>query len=314
VKPLYVFLLIGVTLAWGLHFSVIKSTIDGTAPLAYAAARMGLVAIILTPFRKWQPGQMGAILVAGACFGALNYAFMFYGLTFTTASVSAVVIESYVPIATVFSVIFLGERVGIKRVFGMGVALIGVVVIVTGSSEETGSRNLPLGALLIVLAATSEAAGAIFVKKIGDVKPLCLLAWFGVVGFVVNGTLSFILEENQLAPVTGDVQWDVIGALAYSVLIASIFGHTVYYWLIQRAPVSQLAASGLLASIFAVGFGILLLDEPMSWRFAIGSSMTLLGVGFVLMRQQAKSAAYVAEPSGEVVQADTATPAEEKTA
>jgi len=286
VKPSYVVLLIAITLAWGLHFTVVKATVDAIPPLFYVCLRMGTVALLLTPFRRWHKGRMRTILIAGACFGGLNYAFMFYGLKLTTASISAVVIESYVPIATVFSILFLGERVGWRRITGMAVALAGVALIATGSSEETGSRNLPLGALCILLAATSEAAGAIFVKKIEGVKPLELLSWFGVVGFFVTGILSLVFETGQRAAFVPEVNWGVVGALAYSVFVASIFAHASYYFLIQRAPVSQVASSGLMASVFAVGFGVLLLGETLTVRFLIGGAMTLAGVAFILMRQE----------------------------
>ena len=283
-RPGHVLLLLGITLAWGLHFAVIKATVDQVPPLAYVSTRMALVALLLTPFRRWQPGRMRAVLVAGACFGGLNYACMFYGLKLTTASISAVVIESYVPIATVFSVLFLGERVGLPRVTGMAVALLGVAVIATGDGELTGSRNLPLGAAMIVGAATFEAAGAIVVKKLDGIPPLCLLGWFGIVGAVVTGTLSAFLETGQGAPLS-PLNWQVVGALAYSVLVASIFAHASYYYLLQRAPVSQLAGSGLMASVFAVGFGVALLGEELTARFLVGGAMTLLGVAIILIRQ-----------------------------
>lgn len=284
-KPAHVLLLLGITLAWGFHFTVIKSTVDDVPPLAYVSVRMALVALLLTPYRRWQPGRMRAIVAAGACFGGLNYACMFYGLKLTTASVAAVVIEAYVPIATVFSVLFLGERVGLPRITGMAVALLGVGVIATGRSDATGSANLPLGAAMIVGAATFEAAGAIVVKKLEGVPPLCLLGWFGVVGAVVTGVLSAAFETGQAAPLRPQVDWQVIGALAYSVLVASIFAHASYYYLLQRAPVSQLAGSGLMASVFAVGFGVWLLDETLTTRFLAGGAMTLLGVAIILMRQ-----------------------------
>lgn len=284
-KPAHILLLLGITLAWGFHFTVIKATVDEVPPLAYVAARMALVAIILTPFRRWQPGKMRAIFLAGACFGGLNYACMFYGLKMTNASISAVIIEAYVPIATVFSILFLGERVGLPRITGMAVALVGVAIIATGKSDASGSTNLPLGAMMIVGAATFEAAGAITVKKLGEVPALCLLGWFGVVGSVVTGILSAIFETGQFAPLYPTIDWMVVGALVYSVLVASIFAHASYYYLLQRAPVSQLAGSGLMASVFAVGFGVVLLGEPLTPRFLVGGGMTLLGVAIILMRQ-----------------------------
>jgi O-acetylserine/cysteine efflux transporter len=296
VKPARLLLLLGITLAWGLHFSVIKVTVDDVPPLFYVSLRMALVALLLTPFRRWHPGKMRTILIAGACFGGLNYAFMFWGLKLTTASVSAVVIESYVPIATLFSVLFLGERVGLPRIAGMTVALLGVAVIATGRSDATGSVNLPLGALCIVTAATFEAAGAIFVKKVTGVSALGLLSWFGVVGASVTGLLSLLFERGQLEPFAPPTDWSVVAALAYSVLVASIFAHASYYYLLQRVEVSRLAGSGLLASVFAVGFGVTLLGEPLSPRFVVGGLMTLAGVGIVLLRQEKARTKLAPEP------------------
>ncbi len=295
-KPARLLLLLGITLAWGLHFSVIKVTVDDVPPLFYVSLRMALVALLLTPFRRWHPGKMRTILIAGACFGGLNYAFMFWGLKLTTASVSAVVIESYVPIATLFSVLFLGERVGLPRIAGMTVALLGVAVIATGRSDATGSVNLPLGALCIVTAATFEAAGAIFVKKVTGVSALGLLSWFGVVGASVTGLLSLLFERGQLEPFAPPTDWSVVAALAYSVLVASIFAHASYYYLLQRVEVSRLAGSGLLASVFAVGFGVTLLGEPLSPRFVVGGLMTLAGVGIVLLRQEKARTKLAPEP------------------
>ena len=292
-KPIYLVMLLGITLAWGLHFSVIKATIEDVPPFAYVAARMGLVALLLTPFRRWQPGKMGRILTAGLCFGGLNYAFMFWGLKLTNASITAVVIESYVPIATLFSVVFLKETIGLPRVLGMTLALAGVLVIASGSSDATGSANLPLGAALIVMAGTCEAAGAIFVKTLTGVPPLCLLSWFGTVGAVVVALLSFFFETGQVAAFALPGGRDVLVALAYSVLIASIFAHASYYYLLQHVPVSQVAPSGLIASLFAVLFGVVLLGEPLTGRFLIGGAMTLLGVGVVVLRQTKKGAPVI---------------------
>ncbi|MEO1658833.1 MAG: DMT family transporter [Pseudomonadota bacterium] len=282
--PFQTGLLIAICASWGLHMAVVKVTMDLIDPLTYVAMRMAIIALILSPLLRWYPGQMLRIAIGGACFGGLNYAFMFTGIQLTNASIGSVLAESYVVIATIFGVVFLGERVGWRRCLGIAAAIVGVLIIATAEGELVGSRNLPLGAVLIVLGTTSEATGAIFVKRIEGVKPLALLAWFGVVGFLVSFVLALIIDRDHFAWVGEGSAMPVAIATIYSVFVASIFGHSSYYYLLQRVPLSIIAPSGLLITLFAVLTGVLWLGEPLTLRVVFGALMVLSGVGVVLVR------------------------------
>jgi O-acetylserine/cysteine efflux transporter len=246
---------------------------------------MPILALLLAPLLRWYPGQMLRIMVAGACFGGINYVFMFTGISLTSASIGSVVAESYVVIATVFSVIFLKETVGWKRIAGILMALAGVLIIATSNGDAVGSENLPLGAFLIVCGTTAEATGALFVKKIEGVKPLALLAWMAVIGSVVSFVPAAFLAEDHFAFAEQGAFWPVALSLGYSVLVASVFGHTSYYWLLQRVPLSIIAPAGLLITFFAVLFGTLLLGEAFTLRMVFGSGLVVLGVIVILLRK-----------------------------
>ena len=90
-------ILLLVCLIWGFHFVVIKTAVGVMPPMFYAAIRMVLVAAILSRFLKWRKGEMRFVLIGGVCIGALNYALMFTGLKFATASAAAIAIELNVP-------------------------------------------------------------------------------------------------------------------------------------------------------------------------------------------------------------------------
>ena len=68
----------------------------------------------------------------------------------------------------------------------------------------------------------------------------------------------------------------------------------------QRLPVSVVAPSVLLTTIFAVFFSVLLLGDPFGPRMAVGGLMTLAGVGVVLLRNIKKQphTGVLAEPPG----------------
>ncbi len=59
-------MLVLMTLVWGAHFSVMKVSFGGVVdPIFYAAVRMSIVALLLTPFLKIYRGQMKRVLIAG---------------------------------------------------------------------------------------------------------------------------------------------------------------------------------------------------------------------------------------------------------
>jgi O-acetylserine/cysteine efflux transporter len=264
---------------WGLHFVVIKLAVGAVPPMFYAAARMTLVAAIMSPFLRWRAGEMRYVLVAGLCLGAANYAFLFNGVKQATASASAIAIELYVPFATLLSVVFLGERIGWRRILGIGLAFAGVALIALGRGEA----RISTGVGLVALAGLTEAVGAILVKR-SRMKPQELLAWFAMIGTVFLWTATLLFERNQFESLAQSNRLLVLLAVVYSAVGGSIFGHTAYYWLLQRLPVSLVASSALLTTMLGVTFSVLLLNEPLTTRFLVGGVMAMGGIAVVLLR------------------------------
>ena len=229
--------------------------------------------------------------------GAVNYALMLSGLKYTTASAAAIALELHVPFATLLAMIFLGDRPGWRRFLGIALAFAGVAVIALGGDGGDGGPRLGLGVGLVAAGAFSEALGAVLIKRTSAFKPHELLAWFAVVGVICLSAMSFIFETGQYAA----DRTLIVGAIIYSALAASLLGHTTYYWLLQRLPISVVAPSVLFTTVMAVFFGVILLGEPVGLNMAVGGLMTLVGVGVVLLRnvkKQANNAALI-EPQGQ---------------
>ncbi len=281
--------LLAMCLVWGFHFVVIKLAVGELPPMLYAAVRMTLVAVVMAPFLRWRADQMPAVLSAGVCLGALNYALMFTGLKYATASAAAIAMELHVPFATILSVIFLKDRVGWRRILGISLAFLGVAVIALGENGDGApGSNIPLGVALVAGGAFSESVGAILVKKSTGFKPFELLAWFAVVGAVGLWLMTFLFETGQGAAFAASDKWLIAGAILYSAIGASVFGHSAYYWLLQRLPVSVVAPSVLLTMMIAVFFGVVLLGDPFGLRMIVGGLMVLAGVGVVILRNTKK--------------------------
>ena len=190
--------LLTMCVVWGFHFIVIKLAVTEIPPMYYAAIRMTLVAVLMTPFLRWRPGQMLYVLGGGLCLGALNYSFMFTGLKFATASAAAIAIELYVPFATILSILFLGDSLGWRRSLGIAFAFAGVAIIALGQQDDAGPETrIGLGVGLVATGAFVEAIGAVFVKRATAFKAHELLAWFGIVGTIGLWIGTFLFEDGQ---------------------------------------------------------------------------------------------------------------------
>jgi len=279
-----------ICLIWGLHFVVMKITVQDTAePLFYAALRMSIVCIILLPKLKWHKEVMPWVLMAGACFAGFNYAFAFPALTMTTASAAAVAFELYVPFSIILSVLVFKDKIGLPKISGIALAFVGVALVAMAKPEEAPGSLFLLGIAMIAAGALSEAVGAIIVKKVTGIGPHQLLAWFAVVGSIMLWPLTLTLESNQLNAFKGDNLVPFLLALTYSVLAVSLIAHASYYWLLQRLPIYIVATGGLISPIFAVIGGVLLLGEPMSAQLLLGGALTFAGVALILWRNKIKA-------------------------
>ena len=274
-----------VCLIWGLHFIVMKLTVGYTAdPLFYAAVRMSLVAIIMLPWLKWHGKLMKPILCAGLGYGALNYAFMFPALKYTTASTAAVMIELYVPFSIILSMIIFKDKIGRFKILGITLALVGVIIISFARPYEAAGPYYLFGVLLMIGAAFSEAVGAVLVKFVRSVGPLQLLSWFAVIGSIVLWPLTMLLESEQLKAFQPNNRLNFIFALAYSSLLVSIVAHGSYYWLLQRLPIYVVSTAGLMTTVIAVVASVLILNENLSPQLLFGGLIVLSGVGLILIR------------------------------
>lgn len=285
----------GLVLVWGFHYVVLKTGVSEIPATLYAALRMTLVAVLAAPFLRWRKGEMGRIFAAGLCLGGVNYAFLLNGVRFAPASAAAVAIELYVPFATILSILILKEHVGWRRLAGIGVAFAGVMLVALSRKTSGGGDHIGLGVGLVAGCAAAESLGAIFVKQAKGFRPHELLAWFALIGSIFLWGLSAILDGPPGPHLAAARTSVIVSTVIYSAVGASMFGHTAYYWLLQRLPLSQVAVSTLMTTMFGVLFSVAFLHERLSPQFLVGGVMVLGGVGFVLLRA-AKKKALPAEP------------------
>ncbi len=151
-------LLVGICLVWAGNAVVSKVVIShfGAPPLFYAMARFALVTLITLPWLWPIPRPLWRMIAVGLLMGGGNFALNFLGLQTTSPSDLAVVSQLGVPMATLLSVMMLGERIGARRGLGIALTLAGALTVMWNPHGLTPS----VGLLLIAAGPPSAAPSA----------------------------------------------------------------------------------------------------------------------------------------------------------
>jgi O-acetylserine/cysteine efflux transporter len=283
IRPRDFFLLLGITFIWGFNLITSKVGVAEIPPILFTFLRFAVVAIVLTPVLRIQPGQMSALVVAALLSGALSFALNFAALR-RTNSVSSVAIAGQlsVPFATLLSVALLDETVRWRRWTGIALSFVGVGIM--GFDPQIGERWESLA--LVVASAFVGALGLIAVKKLRGFTPLELLGWTVWISLPLLLLTSLRVEQPDFAQLLSDVTWKGWASLAFAAVAASLIAHTGYFHLVQRYPVTSVAPLTTLSPVFAVIFGVTLLGDPLSLQIVLGGACTLAGVLIITLREK----------------------------
>ena len=279
-KGIHLALLFFINALWGYNFIAGKLGTVIFGSLLFSTLRFAVVLLLLCPFLKLVKGQMKIILTIGLLLGVGHYSIMFYAM-FLADNISAIAIASQlvVPFSTILAIVFLGERIGLTRSIAISMSFFGVVLI----GFEPVSADHVFALILATVASVSMAAAAILMRRLQNVGVFNLQCWIALVSTIALGVLTMIIESPTLATLKGIPVTDYFYPV-YSAIGATIIGHGSFYYLLQRYEVNQVAPFITLATLYAILFGIWLMDDQMTTKIVIGASLTLLGVTVIAQR------------------------------
>jgi len=282
--PLHLLMLGVICIGWGGNFLASAAALQEIPALLFTALRLGLVGILMLPWLRLPPRQQWGLLVAVAlCNGALHFGLSFWALRLANdLSSPAIVMQSYVPMTALLAVVFLGERIRWRRASAIAVSFLGVMVL----GFDPVVLDAPLALILMLVSALFLAAGTVMMSRLGGMHPFTLQAWGAVLGIPLLLATSLWLEGDPWRHING-ASWVGWTGVAYSALVASVLCHSLFFWLIQRHPVSQITPYLLIAPLFAILLGVLFWGDQLGPRLLIGGTMVLGGVLVIALRNAA---------------------------
>ena len=283
-----VVILLLLCLLWGGNMAAIKFSIRGVEPI-FAAGLRSLVAsglmLLWMRYRKESlfPRSFKKIhaLVIGFLFG-LEFCFLYMAMRYTLAGRGYVFLYTapfWVALGAHF--LLIGDRLTWRRLGGLLVAFIGLVIIFSEGLFQYSSRVL-FGDFLMILAAIGWAATTVYIKRYftRECTSFQTLLYQLLFSVPVLFLLSFALESHPVRM----MDLTVFLSLFYQTVIVAFLSYWAWFYLILNYPVTTLSAFSFFTPLFGVFLSRLLLDEPLSFWLLIALALVSLGIYWVNKR------------------------------
>ena len=259
----------------------VKYAVGYISPLPFAALRFVLAGLVLwailrlfDPKGRLRREDLWAMAGLGLVGVALNNVAFTFGVSMTSASNTALVVAT-APLWGMLLGFALGwERPSLKGIFGVGLALLGVAVIVY---RGLGSGGTSLTGDLLVMAAAA-CWGSYAVLSLPLLKRYSPLAVAGY-SMLFGGLAVLPLASLDLF----SMEWGAVSAggwaaFAYSALVVAAFGFVFWQRGVSRIGANRMLVYQYLVTLVGVVSGVVLFSEGFGIDKAIGAAILLAGV------------------------------------
>jgi len=279
-------LLLALAAIWGASFLFIKLGVEEVEPAVVVLGRIAVGFGVLVPLvlaRGVRP-DVRAMWVPFLVLGTLNNAVPYWLLAFAETRIDsglAAVIQAAAPILTVVLATRIdpSQRVRGLRLVGVGVGFVGVALLV--GVQEGGQL---VAALAVLGTATCYALSALYAgRAVRAFPPLDVT--IGQLGVGLLLALPFGLAQlpSEAPPAKAVAAIVALGALSTGV------AYLLYFTLIARVGASRAILVTYLVPAFALVYGTVILDEPLTVSALAGLVLilggTALGTGMRLRRR-----------------------------
>ena len=274
-------LLLLVAFFWGTTFIIVKGAVSQVGVYEFLLLRFTLAFLLMVVlfFRRIWPIHPPTLL-AGAILGAIlfaAFAFQTWGLTVTTATITAFITGLNVIIVPILSIMLLRKPPAPLAAVGVLLAAAGLYVL-TG---EAPTQWTP-GELLVFMCAVSVAFHILLTGYYAvHLQALALATW-------QLGTVAALSFGFSLARGTLDMHFpaSVWAAAAFTALFATVFAFAVQTYSQRYTPPTRTAliftAEPVFGALFAHWYG----GEMLLKQHLLGGGLIFLGMVLAQIRPQ----------------------------
>ena len=278
------FLLILLSAIWGGAFTLNKMALDSFTPEVVVAGRLisgsvFLVALIYFLYKRFSINlaQVNYYLFMSLVGIVIPFIAIITGQKNIDSAMAGILMAT-MPISTILlSHLFLDdEKMNKQKFIGFIISFLGVFILIyrddlfiDNSISETFESQL-----LVILGATLYAFAAIYGKKYKITDPLS--ASTGTILFATFFMTIYLIFIDQSKPSYSNLLLDT-NILLLGVLCTAI-ATVIYFQILQSEGASFISMMNFLIPLWAILFGIIILNDQFSWNYILGLLVILFGI------------------------------------
>jgi RarD protein len=278
---IYLILVVQSLTAAGTHL-IAKVVVQVVDPFTLTLVRTlialaGMSAVLLMRGRWFHIRREDWPLVLGLSFLVIpvNQFLFLYGMRFTTPSNAALLYATTPIFVLLFAHWFQGERLTRRKVSGVLLGFLGVIVVIFERGVVT-SREFVYGNLVMCVAVVAwalyTAYGKRLIAKYGPLEASAATLVVGTLLFLPIGILPALSFPFETLTSSHWLQ------ILYLGLVTSVLAYLLWYFALARTEATKVALFTYLQPVLTTVLAVILLGQGITVSFVLGGLLALGGV------------------------------------
>lgn len=270
---------------WGTTWIASRQGVQYMPALQMAGIRQivaGLLYIIYFTAKgtRWPKGKEWLpIIVLSFLNITLTNGLTTWAVKYISAGLGAIIAATFPLCIVIIHLVFSKIKLPGNAIIGLLLGFAGVCVIFYDHLKDFLNPEFRLGILLSIAGAWSWALGTIYTKQqAASFNPYFSL---GLQMLIAGIVLTGVANSTGMTIPYSSIPWQAWAALAYLIIIGSVFSFIAYIYALQRLPTEQLSIYAYINPIVAMILGSIWFDEKLTIYIAIGGAVILFGVHLI---------------------------------
>lgn len=242
---------------------------------------LGGIGLATGQSRRIQWRHMSLVVAIGLIGYGLSIWAQFRGTQLTTAQTGSLVTAAAPAFMVLFGRVILGESITWRRGMSVGLATIGVLMVVGVGGVSSGHLG---GGLILLLAAVSWALMSVLVKRLpGEYSPLVVTTY--AIGAATLVLTPAVLSQGafHVGVVSRPAIW---GGILYLGMVSTAGAFVLWTRGLQLLDAGSAGLYFFFQPLVGTALGWFILAEPLTWAFFGGAALIVAGV-LLVVREKA---------------------------